>query len=88
LWQAEGGGDQAGTFSTKNWDDRRKQMKQAAFKKSIQSLFKRQEKLLSRRNRKAADGNGIYDRYDYPVLTAAHAPLIWRYDLNPRQIHI
>ncbi len=59
-------------------------MKQAAFKKSIQSLFKRQEKLLSRRNRKAADGNGIYDRYDYPVLTAAHAPLIWRYDLDPK----
>src|ERR1039458_6933259 len=59
-------------------------MNQAAFKKSIQNLFKQQEKLLARRNRKAANGNGIYDRYEYPVLTAAHAPLIWRYDFNPK----
>ena len=27
--------------------------------------------------------NGIYDRYVYPVLTAAHAPIIWKYDMNP-----
>ena len=34
-------------------------------------------------NRKQPLGNGIYDRYQYPVLTAQHAPLTWRYDLNP-----
>jgi 4-O-beta-D-mannosyl-D-glucose phosphorylase len=28
-------------------------------------------------------GNGVYDRYINPVLTAAHAPVFWRYDLNP-----
>lgn len=28
------------------------------------------------------EGNGIYVRYKYPVLTAAHAPVFWRYDLN------
>jgi 4-O-beta-D-mannosyl-D-glucose phosphorylase len=28
-------------------------------------------------------GNGIYSRYKNPVLTASHAPLTWRYDLNP-----
>ncbi len=27
--------------------------------------------------------NGIYRRYRYPVITAAHAPLAWRFDLNP-----
>ncbi len=27
--------------------------------------------------------NGIYERYSHPVLTGAHAPLFWRYDLNP-----
>ena len=59
-------------------------MNQAAFKKSIQNLFKQQEKLLARRNHKAADGNRIYDRYEHPVVTAAHAPLIWRYDFNPK----
>ena len=28
-------------------------------------------------------GNGIYERYKNSVLTAAHSPLYWRYDLNP-----
>ena len=28
-------------------------------------------------------GNGIYTRYKNPVLTAAHAPLEWRFDFNP-----
>jgi 4-O-beta-D-mannosyl-D-glucose phosphorylase len=27
--------------------------------------------------------NGVFERYQYPVLTAAHVPLNWRYDLNP-----
>jgi 4-O-beta-D-mannosyl-D-glucose phosphorylase len=28
--------------------------------------------------------NGVFERYRYPVVTAAHIPLEWRYDLNPR----
>jgi len=44
--------------------------------------MKQQEKLLSRRNRKSPNGNGIFDRYENPVLTAAHAPITWRYDLD------
>lgn len=27
-------------------------------------------------------GNGIYVRYKNPVISAAHTPLLWRYDLN------
>ena len=57
-------------------------MNQAEFKKSVQELVKQQDKLLSRRNRKSPNGNGIFDRYENPVLTAAHAPIIWRYDLD------
>jgi 4-O-beta-D-mannosyl-D-glucose phosphorylase len=57
-------------------------MNQATFRKSVQDLFKQQEKLLARRNRKLPGGNGIYNRYEFPVLTAAHAPIIWRYDLD------
>jgi 4-O-beta-D-mannosyl-D-glucose phosphorylase len=59
-------------------------MNQAAFKKKVQSLFKQQEKLLARRNRKSPDGNGVFDRYEFPVLTAAHAPITWRYDLDQK----
>lgn len=40
------------------------------------------EALITRKNEKTDDYNGIYDRYKYPVLTAAHAPLIWKYDFN------
>lgn len=59
-------------------------MNKEAFRKSLNSLFRQQEHLLARRNRKAPGGNGIFDRYQYPVLTAAHAPIVWRYDLDPR----
>jgi 4-O-beta-D-mannosyl-D-glucose phosphorylase len=59
-------------------------MNQAAFRKSVQNLMKHQEKLLVRRNRKLPGGNGIYSRYEFPVLTAAHAPIAWRYDLDPK----
>ena len=41
------------------------------------------DRLISCPNRPVADGNGIYCRYENSVLTAAHTPLIWRYDFNP-----
>jgi 4-O-beta-D-mannosyl-D-glucose phosphorylase len=59
-------------------------MNQAAFKKCIQNLFKQQEILLSLHNRPVFGGNGIYDRFEHPVLTAAHAPISWRYDLDQK----
>jgi 4-O-beta-D-mannosyl-D-glucose phosphorylase len=46
-------------------------------------LTKAHEALITRSNRKVEPGNGIFNRYEHPVLTAAHAPLDWRYDLNP-----
>lgn len=42
----------------------------------------KQEQLLNRKNVKSDFYNGIYDRYEYPVLTREHIPLTWRYDLN------
>lgn len=59
-------------------------MRQAEFKKKVQALFAQHERLLKRRNARVPTGNGIYDRYRYPVLTAEHAPLIWRYDFDDR----
>lgn len=53
-----------------------------SFNKRIQELFQQHESLLSRQNNPQC-GNGIYQRYQFPVLTAAHTPLFWRYDLNP-----
>ncbi|MGA2029289.1 MAG: glycosidase [Verrucomicrobiota bacterium] len=40
------------------------------------------KKLLRRPNRPQRNGNGIFDRYENPVLTAEHTPLTWRYDFD------
>jgi 4-O-beta-D-mannosyl-D-glucose phosphorylase len=54
------------------------------FEKRLQALRKVHEELMNRRNQKGKDGNGVYDRYCYPVLTAQHVPLFWKYDLDPK----
>ena len=42
----------------------------------------KQDKILARTNVKSDFYNGVFDRYEYPVLTREHIPLTWRYDLN------
>jgi 4-O-beta-D-mannosyl-D-glucose phosphorylase len=49
----------------------------------VKKLFEEHQKLIARANEPLAEGNGIYQRYKYPVVTAAHTPVFWRYDLNP-----
>ena len=53
------------------------------FTKRLQQLKEDSEKLLVRKNIRIENGNGIFNRFEYPILTAAHTPLSWRYDLNP-----
>ncbi len=55
------------------------------FYSRLARLEKTHEELVARQNEREAaeNGNGIVDRYKYPVLTAAHTPVFWRYDLNP-----
>ena len=40
-------------------------------------------RLIQQKNRKSTFYNGIFDRYENPVLTREHIPLTWKYDLNP-----
>lgn len=47
--------------------------------------LKKQEALLARPNRKTDFYNGIFERYENPVLTREHVPLTWRYDLDDEQ---
>jgi len=49
----------------------------------VEQLQKQYEQLLQRGNEPAGTYNGIYSRYKYPVLTAAHIPYFWKFDLNP-----
>jgi 4-O-beta-D-mannosyl-D-glucose phosphorylase len=55
----------------------------ATFKQRLHQLDEENEQLITRKNIRNSSGNGIFDRYQFPILTAAHTPLFWRYDLNP-----
>jgi 4-O-beta-D-mannosyl-D-glucose phosphorylase len=57
-------------------------MTKTAFTTKLKSLQRQHAALLRRKNRPKKEGNGIFDRYEHPVLTAAHTPLEWRYDFN------
>ena len=54
-----------------------------SFKQRLEELEKTHNQLIDRNNVRIEPGNGIYHRYAHPVLTGAHAPLHWKYDLNP-----
>lgn len=47
-----------------------------------EKLLREQHKALVERRNEPVEGNGVYERYRYPVLTGDHAPLEWRYDFN------
>jgi 4-O-beta-D-mannosyl-D-glucose phosphorylase len=59
-------------------------MNQAQFQTKVRKLFQQHEKLIRRKNSKLKNGNGIFDRYENPVVTAEHTPIFWRYDLDPK----
>lgn len=48
-------------------------------------LTRRHTDLIGRPNAVHPDWtSGVFERYERPVVTAEHAPLAWRYDLNPQ----
>jgi len=53
-----------------------------SFQADRERLFAEHGALIRRRNEPLQDSNGWFLRYRYPVLTAAHTPLFWRYDLD------
>ncbi|TFF33428.1 glycoside hydrolase family 130 protein [Mucilaginibacter psychrotolerans] len=54
-----------------------------AFKNKLEQLNAAYRQLIDTPNEIDGLGNGVFDRYKNPVLTAAHAPVAWKYDLNP-----
>ncbi|HOW31494.1 MAG TPA: glycoside hydrolase family 130 protein [Bacteroidales bacterium] len=55
----------------------------ALYTERLKKITDNYEQLVTQRNTIIEPGNGIFSRFQYPVLTAAHVPLMWRYDLNP-----
>jgi len=61
-----------------------KKTESAAYTRRLERLVINHQALVARRNPVDPSwDNGVFDRFRHPVLTAAHAPLTWRYDLNP-----
>lgn len=54
-----------------------------SFSENLTYVQAKYDELIARKNKPSGDYNGIYQRFESPVLTAAHVPLFWRYDLNP-----
>jgi len=52
------------------------------YQKRLDLLTEEHNKLITLQNKKATVGNGIYARYENPILTAQHTPLTWRYDFD------
>jgi 4-O-beta-D-mannosyl-D-glucose phosphorylase len=63
-------------------------MNRGAFADRLERLEAAHEALLARPNEVVAGEGAIIERFRHPVLTAAHTPICWRYDLdqgtNPR----
>jgi 4-O-beta-D-mannosyl-D-glucose phosphorylase len=57
-------------------------MQKEVFNERLEKLMRAHRELIERRNEREELGNGVIDRYKYAVLTAEHAPIFWRYDLN------
>lgn len=57
-------------------------MNKKQFNERLKNLFEEHKKLIKRKNVRLTKTNGIFYRYKYPVLTAEHTPIFWRYDLN------
>ncbi|OJV91726.1 MAG: glycosidase [Bacteroidia bacterium 44-10] len=52
------------------------------FQDKVARLMHEHEVLVTAKNEPVAGGNGVYTRYKNPILTGAHTPVFWRYDLN------
>lgn len=52
------------------------------FEKQLRQLIIEQENFLKEENQPAGTYNGIFQRYAHPVLTEAHVPVSWKFDMN------
>ena len=57
-------------------------MNSQTFTERIKEIRAHHEQLLTRTNEPLTWGNGIYEKYQHPILTAEHTPLEWRYDFS------
>jgi len=52
------------------------------FQDKVKEIVANYNQLIARKNNPVNYTNGVYQRYEFPILTAEHTPPFWRYDLN------
>lgn len=52
------------------------------FEQRKEQIYREYRELIERKNH-PIPGNGIFERYANPIVTSAHVPIEYRYDLNP-----
>ncbi len=57
-------------------------MDRLSFDRELETLLENYKFTIGRKNEPAGRGSGVYRRYRYPVLTAEHIPVFWKYDLD------
>ena len=59
-------------------------MEKTKFNERKANLISRHQELINRENLvDDSYSHGIFERYQYPILTYEHVPLNWRFDFNP-----
>lgn len=52
------------------------------FEERLRLIKQKHNMLIERKNNEMFSDNGVYNRYEFPILTREHIPMHWRYDLN------
>ncbi|HHU77437.1 MAG: glycosidase [Caldicoprobacterales bacterium] len=55
------------------------------YKEKLKKIIQSYNNTISRRNRKTDFYNGLFDRWENPVLTRDHIPYFWKYNLNKEE---
>jgi 4-O-beta-D-mannosyl-D-glucose phosphorylase len=54
------------------------------FNRRLEKIKEKYEAIITHKNVGEEFGNGIYQRFKYPVLSSMHIPYYWKYDLAPQ----
>ena len=57
-------------------------MNKKHFQEKMRKLLADHKKMIQRKNVRIQKSNGLFNRYKYPIITAEHVPLSWRYDFD------
>lgn len=52
------------------------------FKAKVSSLISDNLSLITKKNYPKKNNNGVFQRWQNPIVTASHTPITWRYDLD------